>query len=328
MKISVVVPVYNAKKYLAKCIDSVLKQTYTDWELILIDDGSTDGSADIVDRAAASDRRIIAVHQKNAGPGEARNCGIDVASGDYVVFLDSDDYIAPEYFALLEEKAFNCDLVFIDVLQVDPNGRELAEERMSRYQEWDKDRILRSQMTGKIPWGGVRKAVRMDILRDNEIRYTQHAVGEEALYSFRILYAASAIGFIDEKPVYYYVNHEASQSKREMDDPWGPVAKNIEDFLEEHGVYHVYANTVNAFYFTAAVVSLDRITRMYSGAERNARLKVCVEQLQMSYNKEIAIDYENMSTKAKIFVYFLKKGVYFPVVFASLLKQILQQKTT
>ena len=317
MKISVVVPVYNAEKYLAKCIDSVLKQTYTDWELILIDDGSTDGSADIVDRAAAGDGRIIAVHQKNAGPGEARNCGIDVASGDYVVFLDSDDYIAPEYFALLEKKAFNCDLVFIDVLQVDPNGKELAEERMSRYQEWDKDRILRSQMTGKIPWGGVRKAVSVELLRRNNIRYTTYAVGEEALYSFRVLHAATSVSFIREKPVYYYVNHEGSQSKTLLDDPWGPVASNMTTFLKDNKLYSEYADTANAFQFTAAVVSLDRIARAYSGNERVQKAKQRVEQLLRSYDRSAGIDTGSMSFKAKIFVPFLKIGAVWPVLVRS-----------
>lgn len=317
MKISVVVPVYNAEKYLAKCIDSVLKQTYNDWELILIDDGSTDGSADIIDNAAASDKRIIAIHQKNMGPGETRNHGIDIATGNFLVFLDSDDYLDQNYFSLLEEKAKNSDLVFIDVLQVTPTGEILAREPMSIYENWDKERILRSQMTGKIPWGGVRKAVSVDLLHRNAIRYTTHAVGEEALYSFQVLYAATSIAFIDEKPVYYYVNHEGSQSKTLLDDPWGPVALNITSFLKDNKLYSEYGDTANAFQFTATVVSLDRIARTYSGKERMQKVKQRVEQLLKSYDRSVEIDTGSMSFKAKIFVPFLKIGAVWPVLICS-----------
>ncbi len=105
MKISVIVPVYNAEEYLKNCIMSVVRQTYDNWELILVDDGSSDGSLSIADLAAEKDERIRVIHQKNAGPGAARNRGIKEALGDYVVFLDSDDYIDKNYFQLLVPKA-------------------------------------------------------------------------------------------------------------------------------------------------------------------------------------------------------------------------------
>lgn len=154
VKISVIVPVYNAEKYLAKCIESVENQTFSNWELVLIDDGSVDSSGIIADNAAQRDKRIRVIHQKNAGPGEARNRGIEVATGDHVVFLDSDDYIDKDYFELLAPKAENNDVVFIDINQVSPHGELIKEEKMSNYRTWTKERILRSQMTGKIFWGG------------------------------------------------------------------------------------------------------------------------------------------------------------------------------
>ena len=98
MKISVVVPVYNTECYLKKCINSIIAQTYTNWELILVDDGSTDRSWQIIENAAEKDSRIIATHQENSGPGRARNNGLDIASGDYVVFIDSATPVAGETF--------------------------------------------------------------------------------------------------------------------------------------------------------------------------------------------------------------------------------------
>lgn len=95
-KISVIVPVYNAEKYLDSCIQSVLKQTYPNWELILIDDGSKDESGAIADRYKQTENRIQVVHQQNAGVSAARNQGLDMATGDYIVFLDADDELTTD----------------------------------------------------------------------------------------------------------------------------------------------------------------------------------------------------------------------------------------
>ena len=91
MRFSIVVPVYNTEMLLGDCVGSVLAQTYTDWELLLVDDGSTDGSGALADSFAESDERIHAYHQENTGQFFARRAGIDRAVGDYVLFLDSDD---------------------------------------------------------------------------------------------------------------------------------------------------------------------------------------------------------------------------------------------
>lgn len=93
IKISVVVPVYNSERYLHKCVDSLLKQTYSNIEVILVDDGSTDSSPKICDDYAASDKRVKVIHQKNARIGAARNNGIESSSGNYITFIDSDDYL-------------------------------------------------------------------------------------------------------------------------------------------------------------------------------------------------------------------------------------------
>ena len=88
---SIIIPVYNVAPYLRECLDSVLAQTFTDWEAICVDDGSTDGSGDVLDEYAAKDKRFRVIHQKNAGVGAARNKGLDIANGNWILFLDSDD---------------------------------------------------------------------------------------------------------------------------------------------------------------------------------------------------------------------------------------------
>ena len=321
MKFSVIVPVYNAEKYLKKCISSVLKQSYDNWELILVDDGSTDNSSRIIDEYAKVDSRIIAIHQKNEGPGSARNKGIKSASGEHIIFLDSDDFIDVDYFRLLLPKAENADVVFVDILQISSDGKVLKEELMSRYKGWSKDRIIRSQMTGKIPWGGVRKTVKRSILVDNDIKYTNHKVGEEALYSFEVVYYAQSIDFLDEKPVYYYVNHEGSQSKTIMENPWGGVVDTIANYLKENGLYKEFGDTLNAFLITATVIAIDRINLLYKGEEKKKHLRKCMNAFEKNYDKNITTDIESMSVKAKVFVPFIAKGIVWPVVLSSMLKK-------
>ena len=96
-KISVIIPVYNAESTLRRCVDSVLAQTYTDFECLLIDDGSTDKSGEMCDEYAAKDSRVRVFHKENGGVSSARNVGLDNAKGEWITFLDSDDYIEEEF---------------------------------------------------------------------------------------------------------------------------------------------------------------------------------------------------------------------------------------
>jgi len=323
MKFSVIVPVYNAEKHLEKCILSVIQQNYDNWELILVNDGSTDNSSNIIEEYTKVDSRIIPIHQRNGGPGNARNNGISRATGDYVIFLDSDDFIDADYFNLLLAKVEHADVIFIDVLQISSDGKILRKELMSRYKGWCKDKIIRSQMTGKIPWGGVRKIVKRSLLVDNHIKYTNHKVGEEALYSFQVVYYAQSVDFLDEKPVYYYVNHEGSQSKTALDNPWGGVVDTMANHLKVNGLYEEFGDTLNAFLITATIVAIDKINLHYKGKEKKKHLEKCMNNFREKYDKSVPIDNESMSMKAKIFVPFITKGIVWPVVLSSMLKNLI-----
>jgi len=120
-KISIIVPVYNVEKYIRKCIDSILKQTFTDYELILVNDGSPDNCGSICDDYAKRDSRIKVIHKKNNGLSSARNAGIDIAKGKYIAFVDSDDFIDKRMYESLYTLAelHSSDVVICDVLEVD-----------------------------------------------------------------------------------------------------------------------------------------------------------------------------------------------------------------
>lgn len=111
--ISVIVPIYNVTKYLKQCLDSIIQQTYTNLEIILVDDGSTDQSGPICDSYKEKDSRITVIHKKNGGLSDARNAGLNICKGDYISFVDSDDYLSPYFYEILmgvAEKQ-NCDIV-------------------------------------------------------------------------------------------------------------------------------------------------------------------------------------------------------------------------
>ena len=146
--VSVIIPIYNVAKYLPKCVDSVLAQTYQNLEIILIDDGSTDGSGKICDEYAAKDNRIRVIHQPNSGVSAARNAGLDVAGGEYIGFVDPDDYIHPKMYQTLLECIENsrADIAMCDFFRVSEDGRITASDFLHKtdylyadYQEWIQD---------------------------------------------------------------------------------------------------------------------------------------------------------------------------------------------
>ncbi len=310
MKISVIIPVYNAEKYISKCIDSVLAQSYEDWQMILVDDGSKDNSLEICQKYANIDNRIHVVHQVNAGAGAARNTGIAQASGEYVVFIDSDDYIEKEYFSLLSEH--NEDIVFIDIQDVNEEDRVIRKDFMSANRNLSIDSILRRQMTGRINWGGVRKSVKLILLKEYNIKYTNHKIGEEALYSFEILYYAKSIGFI-EYPLYNYVQRFDSLSHSKVDDPWGGAAITIKEKIIELGIYEKYANTVNAFLLSAAAASSKCIACNYSFSEYLNKIQECRNSVMKNLDLSYKLDKKNMNIKARLIGNLLLKRQYLAI---------------
>ncbi len=320
MKFSIIVPVYNGEKYLDRCISGITSQTYTDWELIMIDDGSSDASLSIIEKYRNEDPRIRGYHQENAGPGAARNAAIEKVTGDYIVFIDVDDYIENDYLELLAPKAAKHDIVFIDVSQVDLEGNVIKDEKMSAYKSLEKDKVLKGMMTGMIPWGGVRKTVSSRIVKEHGIRYSDLKIGEEALFSFCVLYYAESVGFLDEKPVYKYELHAESQSNIRMDDPWGGTYEALRNYLTENSLYDRFAGALNAFNLSSTVVSIDRLAQNYSGAELRKKAKERIKLYKSRIDKDHRIELDIVTYKAKIFMPFLKLGMAFPIIFASRLR--------
>lgn len=214
--ISVIVPVYNTEKYLDQCIHSILCQTFADFELLLINDGSSDNSGDICEKYASKDSRIRVFHKKNGGVGSARNEGVDRAVGEWIVFVDSDDYIRPPYLEnLLLQTNETIDLVisFPEVILKNKIYRlDHYQEGLVSENDTDKLFSIYDLQEHTSPWG---KLYRTSIVKNNNIRFCENmCFGEDAvfLYNF-ILYARNV--FILNKADYCYRGEiEGSLSKR------------------------------------------------------------------------------------------------------------------
>lgn len=194
MTVSIVFPVYNKSEHLPTTLHSLLLQTYRDFELIAVDDGSTDGSGDFLDRLAKTDSRVEVIHQPNAGVSAARNAALDRASGDYVVFADADDTVCPDWLEVLAKEAetSGADIVVSGFFSTDSNGKALdtvlpPEEGNITGKEF-LGNFYAHQSNHGLPGFGHGKIVRRDLIEKNNIRFTPGLKLAEDLDFFVRLY--------------------------------------------------------------------------------------------------------------------------------------------
>lgn len=204
-KISVIVPVYNSKDYLERCVKSILNQTYKNFEVILVDDGATDQSGMECDRLALNDTRIRVFHKENGGVSSARNLGIDVAQGELIAFIDSDDYIAVNYLEKLIPQRE--DLTVGGVYNVGYGNAPIVGRKekdvveavtIDNIVKWYEQRSLYSV------WTSIFKR---DIITANGLRFdTQTTRGEDTIFMFNYVEKCSLVRFVSDA-LYYYVRY-------------------------------------------------------------------------------------------------------------------------
>lgn len=212
-QISVIVPIYNGEKYLCRCIDSILLQTWEDFELILVNDGSNDGSLAICDEFAAKDVRIKVIDQANAGVSMARNRGIDIAKGDYICFIDCDDWVDSCYLQLLydnlKESCAGLSMTgYREVTEAGELGRDT--ETIGYVSVLDSDLAMFHLfeavdfMSFCYPWGKLFKA---DIIRSHNIQFNPSiAIGEDRLFIFDYLHHVGKVSCISKSTYNYLQN--------------------------------------------------------------------------------------------------------------------------
>ena len=179
-KVSVIVPVYNAEKYLRKCVDSILAQTFRDFEVILVDDGSPDRSGAICDEYAQKDPRVRVIHKENGGVSSARQCGLDNARGEYTIHADPDDWIEPDMLEALyaKAKAEDADMVICDYYVEFGKKTELKQQQPSAL---DSETVLR-EMFQRLHGSLCNKLVRRACYKDFQISFPPEVHYSEDLY--------------------------------------------------------------------------------------------------------------------------------------------------
>ena len=208
---SIIIPVYNVAPYLRECLDSVLAQTFTDWECICIDDGSTDGSGAILDEYAAKDSRFRVFHQQNAGPSQARNNGLRHVQGQWLSFIDADDYIASDYFSIFAEKPDKADINWFAVKFLYDDGTTNVATYSTSGVVTDHDEIIHHlyrllHNNSKLDLLGYtfNKFFRASLVLENDIHFVQGLnLCEDEVFTLECVQIANSIR-IDEDVLYFY----------------------------------------------------------------------------------------------------------------------------
>lgn len=304
LPLSVIVPVYNVAPYLSRCLDSILAQTRPVAEIICIDDGSTDGSVDVIRQKTAIDSRVQLIQQENAGPGTARNRGMKVAHGKYVAFLDSDDFYLDE------------DALAKMVRFADEHALEMTGAKISTFYDgevtWQRNYYgilglhydgrsydYRSQLQ-KIIGGFTGFVFSLAMLRKHHIQFPHYLRNEDPVFMVKALYAAGKTAFIDANlyVVRNYPREDRNASERAVTSNVDG-AKEIITFAVQHDLsellYHEldvieykYPNRIMKFFnlqILSSLMEINRITTAYAGMKELSILKRIEANVRSAYQK-------------------------------------------
>ena len=245
--ISVIVPVYNVEKYLRKAVQSIQNQTYKHLEIMLINDGSTDSSGDICDELANSDSRIVVIHKKNGGVSTARNEAQKLAKGNYVIYVDSDDYIHEEMIQSLYEQliAENADVSSCSVMNVYQNSQTPQCSDENLYFVYNQEEFLREYLIGQRVQGTLgNKLIRKEIT--DQLEFPVGKIYEDAYYHLQLVQVAKKY-VVHTKPYYYYYHRNQSLTTNpyhERDLVYLDVYQKFYDLVQQQ-----YPRIINEAFF-------------------------------------------------------------------------------
>ena len=246
-KVSVIVPIYNVENYLKRCLDSLSQQTEKDFEVIMINDGSTDGSCQIATSFAERDPRFKLFHETNQGEAAARNLGLDKASGEYIMFLDADDYYTDQCIekALAAIRHFDCDIAVFGSAYKDEDGnlvKEVCPARTGTYSLSEQPEILME--IENCVWD---KIYRKDLFTESGIRYLPGFYTDFG-GTFRLIVTADTIGFINDKLLNYSVGRKGSITAQFSEKCFSifDMSDSIIDFYKQKGIYDLYKEEIKA----------------------------------------------------------------------------------
>ena len=268
IKISVIVPCYNIKSYLPRCIESILAQTYKNLEIILISDGSTDGTDEVIREYVKKDSRIIPVFKQNSGVSDTRNRGLDIATGDYIGFVDGDDYIEPEMYETLLKNAIenNADISHCGYQMVFPSRVDYYYNTGKKVIQ-DNKKGIRDIIVGDYVEPGIwNKLYRLDILK--ELRMPPNIkINEDVIFNF-YAFVNSKKSVYEDLPFYHYILRKgsAATSKINQNKLFDPVRVRKEIF--EYSLKNL-DNEIQSVAYSSYLNSIINLYRVVS----NSKLK-------------------------------------------------------
>lgn len=303
--VSIIVPVYNVEKYLNVCIESIVNQTYTNLEIILVDDGSKDKSGQLCEKWKSADQRIQVIHKENAGLGFARNSGLDIATGDYVMYIDSDDYISKNMVQKLLDTAeiTGSDTVFCGLVRVLADGRMIPmpayyENKSFKGNEIIDDVLL--EMVGSKPecsndanlfmsvWHAIYSR---KIIEKYSIRFPSERIVmcEDIMYHIDYLRRASCVTYIKDPLYYYRVNpkslsqvYDESRFKRQKELSI-EIKSNLSKFVNAEKI-DLHENRRFLGGVRSQILAI-------AGSKENDKVKKCKAIVKDDYLRTVLKDY-------------------------------------
>ena len=311
MKISVIIPVYNTGNYLKKCLDSILNQTLKEIEIIIVNDGSSDNSLDIIKRYMKKNKNIILINKENGGQGSARNMGISRATGEYISFVDSDDFIDEE---MLEEmyltaKENDSDIVICNISDLNEKSGSTRDVSLNLKE----DVSIQEAILYSVP-SVVNKIYRRELLQDNKLFFNEKIWYEDFPYSIQLLVHAKKIKFIN-KPFYHYFHRIQSTMHNQNISKNLDILKaynELEEYLKNNNYYDIYENEIQFLLLKEVfVATINRVIRTSNPISQKRKIIKEVEKYYYSHTKGNNPYFSNLPKSFKISYYLIKMRLYF-----------------
>lgn len=265
-KLSVIIPVYNVKDYIRECLDSILAQSFDDFEIICVDDGSSDGSLDILNDYKKRDGRIVVINKMNEGSGVARNCGLDAAQGEYVYFVDSDDILTENALELAvnEAEKKQTDILIFGAYSLHKgkkrNGCYSAKRFPQKYLKGVFSAKDIKKSIFKFPSTAWTKLYKREFLQKNNIKFQEIRIGQDQLLFFHSMIKADRIALLPKNLYIYRRNRTGSATCCKKKQNYSPiyVFRAIENLLKDEGLFDEYKHVFVGGYFSKATSWLGK----------------------------------------------------------------------
>lgn len=277
-KVSIIVPVYNVEKYIERCLDSLVNQTLKDIEIIIVNDGSTDGSKEIIQKYLNKYKNIVYLEKENGGLSSARNYGIPYAKGEYIGFVDSDDYVEITMYEKMYNKAIEekSDMVECDFIWKYPNKKR---EDIGKIYSDKKEAIVEARV---VAWN---KIIKKDIIEKTKITFPEGLRYEDIEFFYKIVPYLNKISFVKETLV-HYVQRESSiaNTQNERTGEIFKVWENVLNYYIENNIFNEYRSELEYSYTRILLCSsLKRITKVKDKKVRKALIKLTWQNINKKF---------------------------------------------